>query len=641
MTEAIGYTVRGRLDLAVLIAPADRLRTKQETEVLTGIREVLNGDLLDMIRKLDSTLKDPATGEPVIDFSDMEPVSDLEKSEGEVVNVKKLEVLSAMVQRNPIGNADTFTLSVDWSALPVDPRAYEGCQFALWLYTHDDPDACRPGDAGNYAGIVDSLTRDRRKKTIDFKCRDFTAIPLEEDISREELSALDLDVPLFQVVEQMIAVMPNNTGWEVAPRGLLATTSIPTVALADERKTWYPQRTEFTGRWVPKPEMQAAQRLVQADLTNRRLYKNIPLTAPDGILNATELRNPMVVQAARALGLDDKMVMDAAEEILAGGNAYVNTRYYNRETRTIPAKVKRTLVKPTYTSFFGRGGMKVWKAVMQICGLMGVVPEVAISDSGTVVVVLTDVSDIMKGNVLRPFSRLHPTEGLREFRILTEGETIGKAFTEERDLMGGRKIDFVAVSSPNPDTGRILGPIRFGRPRQQGQSKGRGLFLSVPGVTSEPHLAKIAQASYYDIVSGELRVKTGTPNPWSDGGGPDDPDLLYCGAGAMFEIRFAGFEDANSKGGIPTSLTDILVKQGMSEEAAIALAGAQRRARTMPLFQVLKHTIRFRGEGSGSFASVLELQTYVGAVDVPEGNPLALVDDVSGQTAFEDLPDGG
>ena len=635
------FTVRGRLDLAVLVAPAGRLRTAETELVLAQQRKVLNEDLLPILNSLGASLNIDGEG-ATVPALDIAPVEELKRSEGEVAAVVKLEVLSATVKRNPIGEADTFSISVDWSALPVDPRAYEGAQFALWLYTHDDIGRCKPGDPGNYGGIVDKVVRDRRRKTVDFQCRDWTAIALDEEISADDLASVSLDIPLHRVVANILFYMPNNTGWEVLPRGRVALGIVPSIALADERtkKAKFRKQTEYE----MSPEADAAAKLVVAGLTDEKRFQSVPLAFPQSVHDQTQLDNPMVRAALSAKGLDEELTLKAASAIAAGGleelhsvkgaliPGQVTVKVSNARKYSVPTKA---------TELFKGGALKAWKAIVRVCALMGAAPEVAITSDGNVVVVIVDVADLAAGNVIRTFERGGARGTIRKHRVLTEGESIGKAFTESRDLAGGRKIDFVSINSPNPDTGRILGPVEHGRPRQQGQSKRKGYFLTVPGITSEAHLAQIARATYYDIVAGELRVKVGTPNPWTDGGDATDPDLLYCGAGAMLEIRFAGFEEGTQgEFGVPKSLDEILRAQGMAEEPARILAAAQERARTVPLFQVLRHTLQFSGEGDGAFASVLELQTYVGAVDPPSTTVPRKVAAAKVET-FEGLGDAG
>ncbi len=658
MTAAIGFTIRGRLDLAVLVAPETRGLTLHQISELEQHKSVLGQIDASLKGAFDPQEKETTRGNERGDLSvlrsidesidkkfgvasELPPVKDLEESDGAVAAVVKIEVLSATIKRNPIGSADNFTFSVDWSGLPVDPRAYEGAQFSFWLYTHDDIHACRPGDAGNWGGIVDKVKRDRRNKTINFTCRDWTAIPLEEEISPADLASIDLDQTLFRVVENILDFMDNNTGWYVIPRGRLATAITPDFALAEERL----KKTKATAdlKFELAPEIGAAVKLLNAGVSpHRKVFDAVPVNFPEEIRNQTELNRPVVQNAIAARGLNSELTIKAAEILEDQGveglnqlNGAVIATVVNKK----PAGTKKLLVKPKASTLFGRGRMKVWKAVVRVCALMGAAPEIAITTEGEIGVVIVDVADLAAGDTLRTFERTDADGIERQYRRLTEGETIGKVFTEERDLAGGRKIDYVSVNAPNPDTGRILGPIRHGRPRKQGQSKSKGFFLTVPGVTSEEHLARIARATYYDLVAGELRLKIGSPNPWTDGGGPDDPDLLYCGAGAMFEIRFAGFEEQiRDAPGRRKGLAQILQAQGLSEKAAEILAGAQDRARTVPLFQVLRHTMRFQGEGDGAFASVLELQTYVGAVDPPVSSADRR-DNANTQNKFEDIPD--
>lgn len=223
--------------------------------------------------------------------------------------------------------------------------------------------------------------------------------------------------------------------------------------------------------------------------------------------------------------------------------------------------------------------LSVWSAIANVCARAGIVPEVTVDRDGSPTVLLVDGSDLQTSDVLRPFRR-----GDRRWRVLVDGDGIA-SLRERLDLAGGDvRPDFVEVGSTLPDSGVALRARWPQASQSPDDKKDHGLFQFVAGVTSEAALRRIARAGYEALSHNQFRVELVVPEPWSAGGGPEDPDLLDLGYGAALEIQTPAFEAFAS---VRTPL-QILSDRGLDEALAGRVLSAHRRMSALSLlFQVV------------------------------------------------------
>lgn len=550
---------------------------------------------------------------------------------GETVTLTGLRPFAVEWERNPPGEADTFSVVIPQAALPIDLRLIRAVFVSGWIWSTPDPrtpwrdeaDQRQPGGAGYFAGVADSVTEDDPETlaTLTFGCRDFTALPLEHDVQPATLEGLDLDRPLWECVQHLIRGMPGGSSWVVVPRGRHATSGSPAELLAEEReeKTKPYQRVNIT----------RTEQFAQAPKSNDppSLFTGPP---PDGTVflldpgrdefrdalgfneqedvvplnNAVE-RDPLVYYNGQEVPLSSlppalRGVLPPAQQPQVGlvktADAIAIT------TENVPSRIFTRRVPPTWQDLFGVGKLKTWEAITRLSGYLGAVAEVGITQGGQVGIWVVDGVDYHQGQALRPFSR----DG-RDWRRLRLGidAQLGQ---QKRDLDGGTRYDAARVTSIDPDTGRVLVGL-YGRPGRHGATRDRVLHLVAHGITQQRHLDHLARVAWLAKAQGEFTATATVNAPWSTGGGLRDPDLLDLGAGAVVELV------PDQRRGQSTA--DVLRRAGLPDEAVATLASAAEKLAPSVLFSVgaVRHQVDFTGDDH--YQCAVSLRTFLDDGAVP------------------------
>lgn len=120
--------------------------------------------------------------------------------------------------RNRPNEADALDVEIAGDVLPFDPRAIadRGALLTCWLYEHQTPSACKPGDYGFFSGVVDDIKRDVTGNKWTFQCRDLTALALDHILTEKQLGSLRVQSfpRIEQLVQAVLATMPG-TIWRV------------------------------------------------------------------------------------------------------------------------------------------------------------------------------------------------------------------------------------------------------------------------------------------------------------------------------------------------------------------------------------------------------------------------------------------
>lgn len=252
----------------------------------------------------------------------------------------------------------------------------------------------------------------------------------------------------------------------------------------------------------------------------------------------------------------------------------------------------------------GQGQVSVWQAVCEACAMAGIVPEVTVNEAGNVEVGLYDASALQTSSVLRPFRR-----GNRAWRLLVEGRDMT---THEQHLSlterEGRPA-FVRVSSVEP----VLGTEITAQWPPDASKNAVGSFQFVDGVSSVATLTRLAKAAWEAFAHNAFDLSITVPQPWSSGGGPDDPDLLGLGYGAAVEIGFSGLD----KVGI--SPARALAARGVHDpEAARRILAATRKIGDLNLlFQCFEVKHEWSGGSSPSYSCNVSLRQFLGSTAMP------------------------
>lgn len=111
---------------------------------------------------------------------------------GETVRVTKISPERSTWRQNAPGVADELDVDLSSTYLPVDLRAVAGVRVLHWLFEHQDPERCQPGDPGFFFGVADTIDRDRGDHKLGLPCRDMTSVLLDNKVSLKELRSVDL-----------------------------------------------------------------------------------------------------------------------------------------------------------------------------------------------------------------------------------------------------------------------------------------------------------------------------------------------------------------------------------------------------------------------------------------------------------------
>lgn len=235
----------------------------------------------------------------------------------------------------------------------------------------------------------------------------------------------------------------------------------------------------------------------------------------------------------------------------------------------------------------------VWDTVCQVCARLGVVPELSLGRDGVPEVLLVDALDLQTSDALRPFERAG-----RVARALTLGQSAGMIDETLRFARGTDLPDIVVVQSLDHETKQITEAAWPPTP-PKGVDKPRISYQVAEGVAGQAALQKLAADAWAAARSRQVEFEVETWSPWTDGGGPGDPDLLDCGAGAALMLLEHPDEThqralRRERVGFPALL-----------RARLERAGRRRDT----LFQVLEVTHSY---GPEEYTCKLKLGAYLG-----------------------------
>lgn len=122
---------------------------------------------------------------------------------------------SVEITRNDHRTADTARIELDFRDFPFDPRTFQSCRVRILLGdARTAAGALTLADA-RFIGFVDvpSTTRSEGGDTVSLECRDYTGVFLDQ---RWDGSAVDVSLPLGDVIEGIVGVVPGASGLSVS-----------------------------------------------------------------------------------------------------------------------------------------------------------------------------------------------------------------------------------------------------------------------------------------------------------------------------------------------------------------------------------------------------------------------------------------
>lgn len=268
-----------------------------------------------------------------------------------------------------------------------------------------------------------------------------------------------------------------------------------------------------------------------------------------------------------------------------------------------PARTFKPRFKHMASLLPGQGEVSIWDAITAVCARLGVVPEVVPSVKGGAVarVILVAAEDLHLSAVLRPFER----QG-RQFRTITIGRDV-LSLKESLELTASAKRpDFIQVASIDRETGTsVIGEWPTSRPRKSEN----GMFQTVEGLTTNEDCQKLARSAWEALAQNELSAEVIVTQPWSTGGGPDDPDLLYCGYGAALRLDYEGFDR------VAASASQVLEARGIPGQVAAQIATAQAKlGRLSLLFLVVTAQHQWATGSAPEYRCTLKMRRTLGGV---------------------------
>lgn len=349
---------------------------------------------------------------------------------------------------------------------------------------------------------------------------------------------------------------------------------------------------------LSRDRYEGSVKLAARDMTASPLQANLP----EGFIKAFEARglvSDVVLTLIREIpGTQKWSVVD-----LAGARPVptepLTKRPGAKGTKgkpSTPATRRRTRL----SDFVGETQVSVWSAVTSVCARAGVVPEVRMGAGGSPEVVLVDAMELQRGDVLRPFER-----GGRRWRVFVDGEGIARLSERLEVSASSDRPDFVEVSTLSTG-GKRLAARWPETPSAKDKRDERGLFQYVPSVESVEALRDMARSAFDSLRANQFFLTLEATEPWSAGGGPDDPDLLSLGFGALVEVSMRNLEAV----GEDRTVEEVLEARGVAPGFARLLAAAHQRIGVLSLlFQV----VEVRHQLSKGYRCVIELrQTFDG-----------------------------
>jgi hypothetical protein len=624
--------LRGRIDLHILV-PAPQVPDLVEELDLKEITRILNSSgLTGRALERGHAFADPSRVNQKLPEPAERSDRQLSKRPDEVAILRGLDPLSYDWTRNPLTVADTLSVTIHPDDVPVDLRLIKGSQVRAWLFCHELPDACRPGDPGYFGGVVDVVERDRNGASLTLECRDYTAFPLNHKVSPRTLAEIDLAQTLPDVVRYLIDRMPGGERWRVEGRGKVARFAAPASFLAEEKTKVVKKRQR--------------KLVLTFDLTTDDWKQGTALVAQEQALGIFDEDKRQLATAPLAPKLDARRpAYVSALPILYRDSSRADEDGTWTEVTT-PAKVRTVKIPPSAQTVFGSSDLSTWDAIVRLCSLMGCLPEVTTWRDGSVGILIMAADEVHASRELKgSFSRMVEGREIRH-RVFVDGEGVD-LLVERRELEAGAKVDFVELHAADPDTGRTrrsrfgkLGPEegvdltdpklskgykRKGKRRiPYGVTQGRGIFMIAHGITNQKHLDRLARTAWLSLTSGEFKLEVGVNVPWSYAGDSNDPDLLACSSGAVAELRFKGLERTNvdervaRSDGAKSHAQAYYEARGIDSAAAKILGDATSHSNLPLVFQVSEVRHSFSGTGDGDYSCRLMCQGFVGLDEAPD-----------------------
>lgn len=144
------------------------------------------------------------------------------------------------VHRNDHRTADTARVVLDWRDLPMDPRTVRSAAVRVLLGDVGRPDGQLTDDDRVFYGFLDASESRRAEdgSAVTLECRDATALALD---TRWPGGMIDVDVPLREVVDAVLAVVP---GYEQLVVAFSEGVSTAQISAAIGRTKFAPQRDD-------------------------------------------------------------------------------------------------------------------------------------------------------------------------------------------------------------------------------------------------------------------------------------------------------------------------------------------------------------------------------------------------------------
>jgi hypothetical protein len=174
-----------------------------------------------------------------------------------LINITHIVPLGVNFARNKPAEADTCSVEVFASDFPFDLRlvAPRGGLMYVWLYEHGDPERCKYGDPGMFAGPIDEMTRTMEDRKITLRGRDWTSFLLDSKLGEGVLAKINVDKApsLSSIVREILDTLEGGETWQIEELTTSASRPISTPAVrpAERRKgsKAKPPRTVLTQRF--------------------------------------------------------------------------------------------------------------------------------------------------------------------------------------------------------------------------------------------------------------------------------------------------------------------------------------------------------------------------------------------------------
>lgn len=149
---------------------------------------------------------------------------------------------SITIENNGFREANKFTLEIDYSDFPFDPRAIRSCRVGLYMQDSGDPRrdvAWSSGEALRFVGFVDEpkTAWSDAGEFVTFTGRDYTGVFL--DTKWQDGALVRIDRPFHTVLKEIIATVPGAEDVDMVIPADIAITFLSKIM---GRKRWAPPK---------------------------------------------------------------------------------------------------------------------------------------------------------------------------------------------------------------------------------------------------------------------------------------------------------------------------------------------------------------------------------------------------------------